>query len=386
MKRRVHSRCLAGTVLFLLLTSTVASADVMTPQWTEGDTFVYVGYDTFAIETMTQYVANGSTPESVDRIGNDRLTTEYNGNDECTRSAWEGDCSKATQNHRIDLIANWTNTSTLFESDSLNVTIHTEREMWEPVDRIGLIAPFTDVKTITKFVVNFTVGSEQNSVEVESTVWVNTTRTGDWPERFRAGDSWIVEQESETSSTIRTRENGGPWNETENQMTSEVLSSIWFAGEEVDIYVGEGSQTKISTTPVTIEETGGQRVDTVWVHDEGYILQQETRIDGKISLVLQALDWTYQYEDARNVQVTGSDRTGVIFMFALVGIALATILGWIGYRAYSIVKETDYIDDIAEKVVEIDRTIREKGRDSEPNQTRGLLTRTPEIIDDIDDI
>ena len=257
--------------------------------------------------------------------------------------------------------------------------------MWEPVDRIGLIAPFTDMKTITKFVINFTVGSEQNSVEVESTVWVNTTRTGDWPERFKSGDSWIVEQESESTSIIRTRENGGPWNETENQMTSVVLSSIWSAGEEVDIYVGEGSQTKVSTTPVTIEESEG-RVDTLWVHDEGYILQQETRIDGKISLLLQALDWSYQHEDARNVQVTGSDRTGVIFMFVIVGIALATILGWVGYRAYSIVKEADYIDDIAEKVVEIDRNLRVKGRDSETNQPRGLLTRAPEVINDSDEI
>ena len=385
MNRGVHGKCFATSVLILLLTSTVVSADVMTPKWTDGDNFVYVGYDTFAIETMTQYVANGSTPESVDRIGNDRLTTEYNGNEECTRSAWDGECSKATQNHRINIIANWTNSSTLFESDSLNVTIYTDREMWEPVDRIGLIAPFTDMKTITKFVINFTVGSEQNSVEVESTVWVNTTRTGDWPERFRSGDSWIVEQESESTSTIRTRENGGPWNETENQMTSVVLSSIWSAGDEVDIYVGEGSQTKVSTTPVTIEESGG-RVDTVWVHDEGYILQQETRIDGEISLLLQALDWSYQHEDARNVQVTGSDRTGVIFMFVIVGIALATILGWVGYRAYSIVKEADYIDDIAEKVVEIDRNLREKGRDSESNQPRGLLTRAPEVINDSDEI
>ena len=385
MNRGVHGKCFAASVLILLLTSTVVSADVMTPKWTDGDNFVYVGYDTFAIETMTQYVANGSTPESVDRIGNDRLTTEYNGNEECTRSAWDGECSKATQNHRINIIANWTNSSTLFESDSLNVTIYTDREMWEPVDRIGLIAPFTDMKTITKFVINFTVGSEQNSVEVESTVWVNTTRTGDWPERFRSGDSWIVEQESESTSTIRTRENGGPWNETENQMTSVVLSSIWSAGDEVDIYVGEGSQTKVSTTPVTIEESGG-RVDTVWVHDEGYILQQETRIDGEISLLLQVLDWSYQHEDARNVQVTGSDRTGVIFMFVIVGIALATILGWVGYRAYSIVKEADYIDDIAEKVVEIDRNLREKGRDSESNQPRGLLTRAPKVINDSDEI
>ena len=192
MNRGVHGKCFAASVLILLLTSTVVSADVMTPKWTDGDNFVYVGYDTFAIETMTQYVANGSTPESVDRIGNDRLTTEYNGNEECTRSAWDGECSKATQNHRINIIANWTNSSTLFESDSLNVTIYTDREMWEPVDRIGLIAPFTDMKTITKFVINFTVGSEQNSVEVESTVWVNTTRTGDWPERFRSGDSCLL--------------------------------------------------------------------------------------------------------------------------------------------------------------------------------------------------
>ena len=385
MNRGVQGKCFAASAIILLLTSTVVSADVMTPKWTDGDNFVYVGYDTFAIETMTQYVANGSTPESVDRIGNDRLTTEYSGNEECTRSAWDGECSKATQNHRINIIANWTNSSTLFESDSLNVTIYTDREMWEPVDRIGLIAPFTDMKTITKFVINFTVGSEQNSVEVESTVWVNTTRTGDWPERFKSGDSWIVEQESESTSIIRTRENGGPWNETENQMTSVVLSSIWSAGEEVDIYVGEGSQTKVSTTPVTIEESGG-RVDTLWVHDEGYILQQETRIDGKISLLLQALDWSYQHEDARNVQVTGSDRTGVIFMFVIVGIALTTILGWVGYRAYSIVKEADYIDDIAEKVVEIDRNLREKGRDSEANQTRGLLTRAPEVINDSGEI
>lgn len=385
MNRGVQGKCFAASAIILLLTSTVVSADVMTPKWTDGDNFVYVGYDTFAIETMTQYVANGSTPESVDRIGNDRLTTEYSGNEECTRSAWDGECSKATQNHRINIIANWTNSSTLFESDSLNVTIYTDREMWEPVDRIGLIAPFTDMKTITKFVINFTVGSEQNSVEVESTVWVNTTRTGDWPERFKSGDSWIVEQESESTSIIRTRENGGPWNETENQMTSVVLSSIWSAGEEVDIYVGEGSQTKVSTTPVTIEESEG-RVDTLWVHDEGYILQQETRIDGKISLLLQALDWSYQHEDARNVQVTGSDRTGVIFMFVIVGIALATILGWVGYRAYSIVKEADYIDDIAEKVVEIDRNLRVKGRDSETNQPRGLLTRAPEVINDSDEI
>lgn len=385
MNRGVQGKCFAASAIILLLTSTVVSADVMTPKWTDGDNFVYVGYDTFAIETMTQYVANGSTPESVDRIGNDRLTTEYSGNEECTRSAWDGECSKATQNHRINIIANWTNSSTLFESDSLNVTIYTDREMWEPVDRIGLIAPFTDMKTITKFVINFTVGSEQNSVEVESTVWVNTTRTGDWPERFKSGDSWIVEQESESTSIIRTRENGGPWNETENQMTSVVLSSIWSAGDEVDIYIGEGSQTKVSTTPVTIEESEG-RVDTLWVHDEGYILQQETRIDGEISLLLQALDWSYQHEDARNVQVTGSDRTGVIFMFVIVGIALTTILGWVGYRAYSIVKEADYIDDIAEKVVELDRNLRVKGRDSETNQPRGLLTRAPEVINDSDEI
>tara|TARA_B100001996_G_scaffold382540_1_gene374642 strand:+ start:102 stop:1178 length:1077 start_codon:yes stop_codon:yes gene_type:complete len=357
----------------------------MTPKWTDGDNFVYVGYDTITIEIMADFLANGSTPESVDRIGNDRLTTEYNGNEECTRSAWEGDCSKATQNHRIDLIANWTNASTLFESDILNITIHTDREMWEPVDRIGLISPFTDMKTITRFVVNFTVGTEFNSVEIESTMWVNTTRTGDWPERFRTGDSWIVEQESETSTTNRIRENGGAWNWESDTWSSEVLSSIWTAGEEVDIYVGEGSQTKISTTPVTIEETGGQRVDTVWVHDEGYVLQQETRIDGQVSLVLQVLDWTYQHEDARNVQVTGSNRTGVIFMFTIVAIALATLFGWIGYRAYNIIKEAEYIDDIAEKVVDIDRSIREKGRELEPDQSRGLLTRTPEITDDIDD-
>ncbi len=115
------------------------------------------------------------------------------------------------------------------------------------------------------------------------------------------------------------------------------------------------------------------------------MLQQETRIDGKVTLALQALDWTYQHEDARNVQVTGSDRTGVIFMFSIVGIALATLFGWIGYRAYNIVKEAEYIDDIAEKVVDIDRNIREKGRELEANQSRGLLTRTPEIIDDVDD-
>ena len=115
-------------------------------------------------------------------------------------------------------------------------------------------------------------------------------------------------------------------------------------------------------------------------------MQQETRIDGEISLLLQVLDWSYQHEDARNVQVTGSDRTGVIFMFVIVGIALATILGWVGYRAYSIVKEADYIDDIAEKVVEIDRNLREKGRDSESNQPRGLLTRAPEVINDSDEI
>ncbi|HJM66022.1 MAG TPA: hypothetical protein QF555_00555, partial [Candidatus Thalassarchaeaceae archaeon] len=167
--------------------------------------------------------------------------------------------------------------------------------------------------------------------------------------------------------------------------TSQVQSFIWTAGDEVDIYVGEGSQTKVSTTLVSIEESGGTQTDTIWVHDEGYVLQQETRIDGKVSLVLQALDWTYQHEDARNVQVTGSDRTGVIFMFSIVAISLATLFGWIGYRAYNIVKEADYIDEIAGKVVDIDRNIREKGRELEPDQSRGLLTRAPDVIDDVDD-
>ena len=130
---------------------------------------------------MNQYLANGSTPESVDRIGSDRLTTRYNGNDDCTRTAWDGECSKATQTHDIELYANWTNQSTLFESDQLLVKIATERQVWEPVDRIGIIAPFTDVRTVTLFMVNFTVGNEQNSVEVEATIWSNSTRSGDWP-------------------------------------------------------------------------------------------------------------------------------------------------------------------------------------------------------------
>jgi len=383
--RRRNGAALA--VLVILLTSSISTAEVMSPKWTDGDSFVYVGYDTFAIETMSQYLANGSTPESVDRIGNDRLTTLYNGNDECTREAWEGECSKATQTHQINLIANWSNGSTLFESDQLNVLINTEREIWEPSDRIGIIAPFTDVKTIIQFVVNFTVGSEENSVEVESTVWTNSTRSGDWPEQFRSGDSWFVEQDTETTTSIRTRENGGPWNETNAVITSEVVSWIWTAGDEADIYVGEGSQTKVSTTIVTIEKTGEgiERLDKLWIHDEGYILQQESRIDGKVTLVLQAIEWSYNFEDARNVQVTGSDRTGTIFVFILVGIALATILGWVGYRAYNIVKEADYIDNIAEKVVDIDRNIREKARDSESDQPRGLLTRTTEISNDTDD-
>jgi hypothetical protein len=379
-------RCIAISTLIILLTSTVSSAEVMSPEWTDGDTFVYIGYDTFAIETMNQYLANGSTPESVDRIGNDRLTTRYNGNDDCTRTAWDGECSKATQTHEIELIANWTNQSTLFESDQLFVKINTDRQVWEPVDRIGIISPFTDVKTITLFMVNFTVGSEQNSVEVEATIWSNSTRSGDWPEQFRTGDSWTLEEETETTTSIRTRENGGPWNETEKVTTSEVISSIWTAGEESDIYVGEGSQIKESTTVVTIEETGGLRSDKLWVHDEGYVLQQESRIDGKVTLVLQVIEWSYNYEDARNVQVTGSDRTGTIFAFILVGIALATILGWVGFRAYNIVKEADYIDNIAEKVVDLDRNIREKGRDSEANQPRGLLSRDTEISDEIDNL
>mgnify|MGYP001238331629 CR=1 FL=1 len=379
-------RVVALTTLIILLTSTVSNAEVMSPQWTDGDTFVYVGYDTFAIETMNQYLANGSTPESVDRIGNDRLTTRYNGNDDCTRTAWDGECSKATQTHSIELYANWTNQSTLVESDQLFVKIDTERQVWEPVDRTGIISPFTDVKTVTLFMVNFTVGSEQNSVEVEATIWSNSTRSGDWPEQFRTGDSWIVEQETETTTSVRTRENGGPWNETEKVTISEIISSIWTANEESDIYVGEGSQLKQSTTIVTIEETGGLRSDKLWVHDEGYVLQQESRIDGKVTLVLQAIEWSYNFEDARNVQVTGSNRTGTIFAFVLVGIAFSTILGWVGFRAYNIVKEADYIDNIAEKVVDLDRNIREKARDSEPNQPRGLLSRDTEISNDSENL
>ena len=261
MRGGESTRCIVISALIILLTSTVSSAEVMSPQWTDGDTFVYVGYDTFAIDTMNQYLANGSTPESVDRIGNDRLTTRYDGNDDCTRTAWEGECSKATQTHEIELIAIWTNQSTLFESDQLFVTINTDRQVWEPVDRIGIISPFTDVKTITLFMVNFTVGNEQNSVEVEATIWSNSTRSGDWPEQFRTGDSWTLEESIETTTSIRTRENGGPWNETEKITKSEVVSSIWTAGEESDIYVGEGSQIKESTTVVTIEETGGIRSD-----------------------------------------------------------------------------------------------------------------------------
>ena len=379
-------RVVALTTLIILLTSTVSNAEVMSPQWTDGDTFVYVGYDTFAIETMNQYLANGSTPESVDRIGNDRLTTRYNGNDDCTRTAWDGECSKATQTHSIELYANWTNQSTLVESDQLFVKIDTERQVWEPVDRTGIISPFTDVKTVTLFMVNFTVGSEQNSVEVEATIWSNSTRSGDWPEQFRTGDSWTVEQETETTTSVRTRENGGPWNETEKVTISEIISSIWTANEESDIYVGEGSQLKQSTTIVTIEETGGLRSDKLWVHDEGYVLQQESRIDGKVTLVLQAIEWSYNFEDARNVQVTGSNRTGTIFAFVLVGIAFSTILGWVGFRAYNIVKEADYIDNIAEKVVDLDRNIREKARDSEPNQPRGLLSRDTEISNDSENL
>ena len=379
-------RVVALTTLIILLTSTVSNAEVMSPQWTDGDTFVYVGYDTFAIETMNQYLANGSTPESVDRIGNDRLTTRYNGNDDCTRTAWDGECSKATQTHSIELYANWTNQSTLVESDQLFVKIDTERQVWEPVDRTGIISPFTDVKTVTLFMVNFTVGSEQNSVEVEATIWSNSTRSGDWPEQFRTGDSWTVEQETETTTSVRTRENGGPWNETEKVTISEIISSIWTANEESDIYVGEGSQLKQSTTIVTIEETGGLRSDKLWVHDEGYVLQQESRIDGKVTLVLQAIEWSYNFEDARNVQVTGSNRTGTIFAFVLVGIAFSTILGWVGFRAYNIVKEADYIDNIAEKVVDLDRNIREKARDSEPNQPRGLLSRDSEISNDSENL
>ena len=386
MRGRENIRCFAISTLIILLTSTISNAEVMSPEWTDGDTFVYVGYDTFAIDTMNQYLANGSTPESVDRIGNDRLTTKYNGNDECTRTAWEGECSKATQTHEIELIANWANQSTLFESDQLFVKINTDRQAWEPVDRIGIISPFTDVKTITLFIVNFTVGNEQNSVEVEATIWSNSTRSGDWPEQFRTGDSWTVEEETETTTSIRTRENGGPWNETEKVTISEIVNSIWTAGEESDIYVGEGSQIKESTTVVTIEETGGLRSDKLWVHDEGYVLQQESRIDGKVTLVLQAIEWSYNFEDARNVQITGNDRTGTIFGFILVGIAFTTIFGWVGFRAYNIVKEADYIDNIAEKVVDLDRNIREKGRDSEPNQPRGLLSRDTEISDDIDNL
>ncbi|MED5375827.1 MAG: hypothetical protein VX892_04895, partial [Candidatus Thermoplasmatota archaeon] len=71
MRGRENIRCFAISTLIILLTSTVSSAEVMSPEWTDGDTFVYVGYDTFAIDTMNQYLANGSTPESVDRIGND---------------------------------------------------------------------------------------------------------------------------------------------------------------------------------------------------------------------------------------------------------------------------------------------------------------------------
>ena len=105
-----------------------------------------------------------------------------------------------------------------------------------------------------------------------------------------------------------------------------------------------------------------------------------------MTLVLQAVEWSYNFEEVRNVQITGNDRTGTIFVFIVVGIAIATILGWVGFRAYNIVKEADYIDNIAERVVDLDRNIREKGRDSEPNQPRGLLSRDAEISDDIDNL
>ena len=382
MKRAIVA-VLLGSIMVTLTFIPVANAEVVTPKWTDGDRFEYMGYDTFAIRNFENFVFNGTKPISVDKTDGQRLTIVYGSERECTRSAWEGNCGYAQQSHRIVMETMWENGSTMFESDLLNITIEMNVECWEPVDRIGIIPAFADCKYSWNYLISFTVGPEDNTVEFEAVQWNNVTYSGDWPETFRIGDSWTTEENVDREYNHRSRSNGGVWNETEIQSISEASTWSWTVMDEVNVYLGENADIKEEATRVQILEAGGFRNNTYWLDEEGYVVRNEFREDGVLLATLQLTDWTYSLEDQRGTQVSGGTGASVLFFGALITIVLLTGIGWIGWRAYNLVNE-EIIDEVAERIVETDRRLR--GNSSESDRSVGLLSRTTDVIDEQRDI
>ena len=51
---------LLGSLIATLAFIPIANAEVVTPKWTDGDRFEYMGYDTFAIRNFENFVFNGA--------------------------------------------------------------------------------------------------------------------------------------------------------------------------------------------------------------------------------------------------------------------------------------------------------------------------------------
>ena len=75
--KRAMVGVLLGSLIATLAFIPIANAEVVTPKWTDGDRFEYMGYDTFAIRNFENFVFNGTKPISVDKTDGERLTTVF---------------------------------------------------------------------------------------------------------------------------------------------------------------------------------------------------------------------------------------------------------------------------------------------------------------------
>ncbi len=306
----------------MALAAETEAMEVATPIYTEGDWFEYAGYDESVVAELAEFVANGTTPIDVDLNWSTPLRIEHLARSDCEAVGWSGQCISARMTHGLNATVRWPSGTSGYANDTMMINVTLEVSIQEPADRRSFMSIRESNQIIQAW---FKAGGEDSLLELEVTSSEIWERSGDWPPNIVEDSVWVIEESIHRDSILRSRMNGGPWNETDRDL-NESSTSTWRSNGTAMVHTGWDSSVEMRAMRIRIEPVSAGEWTELLLHTEGYPISTTTYEGGAPSSSLILLNHSYRTEQSVDVVVSGRGLGMMGWLSILLGVVVVSAL------------------------------------------------------------
>ncbi len=336
------------TLLLLLIIPINASSDdtfkVTTPDYLVGDFFEYSGYTSTVVNDFKNTLEKEGNNAEVTIVENSELRVDIASFEECELKDFTGFCQRGKTSHSVNLSLSWELNSTNYLDDQMYVIISTNEESLTTQSE----SPWSWTKRAVKVTLIFkTNNNEEHNVERRTTHEFTTQTTGETPESFSVGDSWISVESRELTTEFAQRENNGLWEKT---ITNENLTiTRIFTAQSYDLLNSELGI--IPVISVTEGDVDSGNYTSAYLDELGFIRKIENFENNEKTFSTELQDFRYLRTPDPSAKQSIQGGAICFGIFLISSILFVSIVFANEYRKQQMRKiEFSKYDDLEEKL------------------------------------